>query len=221
MRIHAEAHEGAVLVYLCNPNNPTGTLTDTGKIEDWVKSAPDNIYFVVDEAYHHYVAEPGYRSILPLAAKHPNLLVARTFSKVYAMAGLRLGYIVAKESLIRRLSALTQLNVNQLALTAAIASLDDQDFLGRSIASNREAKLILTDTLDQLAIRYCPSHTNFLMMQVKGPLSSFIDRMRAEGILVGRPFPPMTTYNRVSLGLPKETEIFATKLRKFRHHGWI
>jgi len=221
MRQSAESHPGESLIYFCNPNNPTATLTSTQEIQDWVASAPGDTSFIVDEAYFDYVEDAQYSSLIPLALKKKNLLIARTFSKVYALAGLRIGYGVAHPELIDRISSLTRLNWNALALVAASASLTDPNFVQQSVRSNRESKLIVTDTLRELNLSFLPSHTNFIMHRLSGDIRDYIKRMEDHGVLVGRPFPPFDTYCRISLGLPSEMKQYAALMRMFRGKGWI
>lgn len=213
---------GPVLAYLCNPNNPTGTLTPSAEIEAWIAEAPGNVYFLIDEAYYHYVRDPAYRTAVPLVDRHPNLIVARTFSKIYAMAGMRLGYAVAHPETARRIRALaSDNNANHLVLTAARACLHDREFIRRSLEVNERSRRILIRCLDELGLEHLPSHANFVMYRINGELRAFIDRMRERGVLVGRPFPPMLGHNRVSIGLPEEMERFAEHLREFRRQGWV
>jgi histidinol-phosphate aminotransferase len=213
MREAAEAAESA-LVFICNPNNPTGTLTPCDAVERWVREAGERTLLVVDEAYFEYVEEPGYRSMLPLIAGHPNVIVVRTFSKIHAMAGMRLGYALAQPATIRRLRAWAcNNNANQLVLAAGRASLGDVAWHERSLASNRAARRILTECLDELGLDHLPSETNFVMHRVPGELGAYLQRMRQRGIWLGRPFPPLLGWNRVSIGLPEEMAEFAAELR--------
>lgn len=213
---------GPVLAYLCNPNNPPGTLTPSAEMEAWVAEAPGNVYFLIDEAYCHYVRDPTYRTAVPLVDRHPNLIVARTFSKLYAMAGMRLGYAVAHPETARRIRAFaSDNNANHLALAAARACLHDQEFMSRSLEVNERGRRILIRCLDELGLEHLPSHGNFVMYRINGELQAFIDRMRERGVLVGRPFPPMLDHNRVSIGLPEEMERFSEPLRQFRRLGRV
>ncbi len=222
MRDRAEALDAPVCVYLCNPNNPTGTLTPSEEIDDWVTSAPAGVYFLVDEAYIDFVEHPAYRSALPLIQQHPNVMVARTFSKVYGMAGIRLGYGIAHAetaATLRRRQVRN--NANHFALVAGLASLGAHEFVERSLAVNTRGRELAHRCFDELGLECLPSHTNFLMHRVGGDLRTYITRMRDAGIRVGRPFPPMLDYNRVSIGLPAEMARFAETLRGFRAKGWI
>jgi histidinol-phosphate aminotransferase len=213
---------GPVLVYVCNPNNPTGTLTPSGAVDQWIARAPENVYFLVDEAYYEFVEDPGYHSALPWIAENPRVVVARTFSKVHGMAGMRLGYGIAHPELMSRMRPWApSTNTNQLALVAATASLEDEGHVSRSLEANREARQILVEALDELGLEHLPSHTNFVMHEISGDLGPYRNRMRESGFLVGRPFPPLTGHNRLSLGLPEEMVAFVETLREFRTRGWV
>lgn len=211
-----------VLVYVCNPNNPTGTVTPCAEIDGWIDEASDDVIFLVDEAYFEYVDDPGYWSSIHWVADRPNVVVARTFSKIYGMAGMRLGYGIAHPETAARMRQFISYNsANHLALVAGLASLEDHGLIERSRATNREGMRILKDTLDELDLHYLASHTNFLMHRIPGGLEAYIVRMREHGVKVGRPFPPMPSYNRVSIGMPEEMERFAHVLRAFRKKGWV
>ncbi len=179
--------------------------------------------FLVDEAYFEYAeGADGYHSALPWIETHPNVVVFRTFSKVYGMAGMRLGYGIAHEETADRLRELQSvMNANQLALFAGLASLQDPDYVGQSVAMNARAKQILHNVLDELGLEYLPSHTNFVMHRIRADLSEYSSRMETAGFLVGRPFPPMLGYNRLSLGSPDQMEQFAQTLREFRSKDWV
>jgi histidinol-phosphate aminotransferase len=222
MRERADRAPGPTVVYLCNPNNPTGTLTDCAAIEAWIAEAPERAFFVVDEAYFDFVDDPGYRSLDRRAFDQPNVLVVRTFSKIFGMAGLRAGYGLARADTVARIAAhATQVTPNHLAQVAAIASLQDPELIERGRATNARARRILCDALEALNLEYLPSQTNFVMHRIPGDLDTYRRRMSERGARVGRPFPPMTSYNRVSIGLPAEMEEFAGILRDFRRRGWV
>jgi len=213
---------GTALVYICNPNNPTASLTPCDQIEEWIRTSPDHIHFLIDEAYFHYVRDDSYRSAIPLALKHPRVVVTRTFSKIYALAGMRLGYAVAHPDTAKRLELFASAgNINHLALKAALACLKDETFLKKSLNANQQASKVLYHGFEELGIEHIPSHANFVMYRIQNDLEEFITRMSENGVRVGRPFPPLLSYNRVSLGLPEEMELLVEKLRLFRSRGWI
>jgi len=222
MREAAEEARGEALVFICSPNNPTGTLTPCDAVDAWIRAADARITFVVDEAYFEYAEDPTYRSAQSWIATRPNVVVLRTFSKIHAMAGMRLGYALAQPATARKLRAWgCNNNANQLVLAAGRASLGDTAFHERSLATNRAARRILLECLDELGLEHLPSHANFVMHRITGDLSTYISRMRERGIWVGRQFPPLLTYSRVTIGLPEEMTAFAAELRGFRTSGWV
>lgn len=222
MRERAEAWGGRALVYLCNPNNPTGTLTPSAEVDAWIESAPANIFFLIDEAYYELVEDPAYWTCRKWIEKRPNVVVVRTFSKIYGMAGMRLGYGMAHPETAAELRRfMSSNNANHLANVAGLASLRDSELIARGRRTNDRARRILYSVLEELDLEYLPCHTNFVMHRINGDLDTYRERMYQQRILVGRPFPPMLEYNRVSIGLPEEMERFADTLRMFRRKGWI
>ncbi len=222
MREETERTPYPTIVYICNPNNPTGGITPSDAIEEWIREASDQTLFLVDEAYYEYVDDPAYRTAIPWVTDRPNVIVVRTFSKIYAMAGMRLGYGIAHPQTAERVRPfLSRNNPNHLAGVAGVASLQDPELVGRSVAVNQEARSILCDCLDELGLDYLPSQTNFVMHRIHGELKDYNDRMEEAGFRVGRPFPPMLDYSRVSMGLPEDMSRFADTLRAFRQKGWI
>lgn len=222
LKERSEQHPGTVLVYLCNPNNPTATLTPTREMEQWIGTASDNIVFLVDEAYHEYVESPDYYSLIHQAETRRNLIVTRSFSKIYALAGLRVGYGVAHPGISDRIAPLASAgSVNTLGILAAVASLQDREFVQRGRETNKEAREILFTFLKKLNLSFLPSHTNFVMFRIHGEIEEFISRMGEAGIYTGRPFPPMRQYCRISMGLPEEMEYVGRVLLDFRNKGWI
>ncbi len=211
-----------VLVYICNPNNPTGTLTPCSEVDAWIGDAPDNVRFMIDEAYFEYVDDAGYWSAVKWIERQPNVVVARTFSKIYGMAGMRLGYGIAHPDTAAHLTRfMCQVNANELALRAGLASLNDSELVARGVAMNTRAKHIMYQCLEELDLEYVPTSTNFVMHRINGDLQTYRQRMRENDAWVGRPFPPMLTYNRLSFGLPEEMERFTEILREFRNKGWV
>ncbi len=222
MREHTRRTSGPTLVYVCSPNNPTGTLTPCAEIDEWIAEAPEDLHFLVDEAYFEYCQDSRYWSALRWVHERPNVVVTRTFSKIHGMAGLRLGYAIAHPETAARLRQYsTKSNANALVLVAALASLGDSEFGRRSLDVNDRGAHILYQCLDELGLEYIPTHTNFVMHRINGDLKTYNERMLESGIKVGRPFPPMLTYSRVSIGLPDEMEQLVESLRSFRRKGWI
>ncbi len=210
------------VVYICNPNNPTATVTPSAEVDRWIEEAPESVFFIIDEAYYEFVADPRYWSAVKWIDERPNVLVSRTFSKIYGMAGLRLGYGLAHPETVKRIGAFVAQNSrNLMGIQAGLASLDDDEHFERTLAENTRAREIAEQTLDELGLDYLPSQANFLMHRISGDLGTYIERFRMEGITVGRPFPPMLDYNRVSFGLAEDMERWAETLRAFRSRGWV
>ncbi len=221
-RMREEAKKRPSVVYFCNPNNPTGTITASADIDAWIAEAPETTVFLMDEAYLEYVTDDRYWDSLKWIHDKPNVVVIRTFSKIFGMAGLRVGYAVSHPTTAARLAEHTvQNSPNVLAGAAAIASLQDEGIVERSIAVNEESKAIVHQTLDELGLEYLPTNTNFIMHRINGDLETYRNRMRAEGLLVGRNFPPMLDHNRLSFGLPDEMAQWADAIKGFRQKGWI
>ncbi len=221
-RMRELAQKRPSVVYFCNPNNPTGTITSAADIDAWIAEAPETTTFLMDEAYLEYVTDDRYWDALKWIEQRPNVVVIRTFSKIFGMAGLRLGYAVSHETTAARLAEhAVQNSPNVLAGAAAIASLEDDGIVDRAIAVNNESKEIVHTTLDELGLEYLPTNTNFIMHRINGDLPTYRDRMAAEGLLVGRNFPPMLDHNRLSFGLPNEMDQWASAIKGFRAKGWI
>ena len=221
-RMREAAGRRPCVVYVCNPNNPTGTVTDSSALDAWIADAPETTTFLLDEAYLEYATDPRFRPGLHWIHDKPNVVVIRTFSKIYGMAGLRLGYAVSHPVTATRLNEWTvQNSPNVLAGAAALASLKDETLVPRAIEVNEASKEIAHVTLDELGLEYLPTNTNFLMHRVNGDLEEYIGRMREAGILVGRRFPPMLEWNRLSFGLPEQMDQWASTLKDFRKNGWI
>ena len=210
-----DAARGASLVYLCNPNNPTATITPKAAVRAFLDAAPAETIVLVDEAYHHYVDSADYESVIPLVAKKENLVVARTFSKIYAMAGLRCGYAVAQKPLIRKLAAQQAYNaMNLMALVAARASLLDGEHAAISKKKNRDTRAWIVGELESRGYHSVPSEANFFMVDVRTEVRPVIDALRERGVRIGRRFPAMPTHLRVTVGTREEMQRFLDAFRE-------
>jgi len=220
----ADKITGLVLINLCDANNPTGTICDHGELLHWVTNAPSSQLFLLDEAYVDYTAlNPAFKSLLPLVrGGHENLIIARTFSKVYGMAGMRVGYGITAPATMKRLKPFTaSYNLSAAGTAAAMASLKDTAFYEHSLKSNADAKTTLVKTLDQLGLDYIPASTNFLLHRIGSPVADYQRRMKANGILVGRRMTKEDGWNRISIGTPQEMQAFTQTLLAFRDRGWV
>ena len=173
------------LVYLANPNNPTGTWYGAELFADFLSRVPEHVIVVVDEAYAEFVDAPDYASALPLVARHPNLVVTRTFSKAYALAGLRVGYAVAHPQLIAVMERVREsFNVNALGLAAAEAALADAEHLQSSVAGNAVQRAALADALRERGLKVSPSQTNFLLVEFGDDAGRIESRLVSRGVVL-------------------------------------
>jgi histidinol-phosphate aminotransferase len=209
------ACNGAGLVYICNPNNPTASITPKNELSDFLAKVPPATIVLVDEAYHHYVESKDYESVLPLVKNHPNLIVARTFSKIYGMAGLRCGYCVTQPMNIMMMKThQTWDSVNIMAIAAARASLKDADHVTRGRKLNREVKGAVCAQLDALGYRYIPSHANFMMIDLRREVKPVIAAMEQRGVEVGRLFPALPNFMRVTIGTDAQMKSFMSAFKE-------
>src|SRR5881409_71392 len=203
------------LIYVCNPNNPTASITPKDELRDFVEKTPGGIMILVDEAYFHYADSPDYESMIPLVQDHPSLIVSRTFSKIYGMAGLRCGYCVAQKETIERMRR-NQMwdSVNCMALAAATASLDDLDHVPTGQRLNREAKQFTTSELEKMGYKSIPSQANFIMFDCKRSVVPIIKAMKERNVHVGRLFPALPNHMRLTIGKKSEMESFLAAFRE-------
>ncbi len=197
------------LVYICNPNNPTASLTPRRDIETFLRKLPANTYVLIDEAYHHFVDAPDYVSFIEKPVDDPRVIIARTFSKVYGMAGLRLGYSVATPETTKLLQS-WQLedNGNMIALHAALAALDDDAAMRAAVARNAADRKEFMREAALRKLRTVPSQANFAMVETGRPVRDVIKHFRDDNIAVGRPFPRMENFVRVSFSTPDDMAAF-------------
>lgn len=224
METAANAINGPVLINLCNPNNPTGTIIPADELAAWIDRAPENHTFLMDEAYFDYAISEtaNYGTMLPLVKSgRDNLVIARTFSKVHGMAGLRVGYGIATAVTAERISGFSNgININVAGAAAALASLKDVKFYKASLANNRLSKSMLIKALDELGLEHVPSSTNFVLHRVNSSITSYQRRMRENNILVGRRMTKQDGWNRLSLGTLEQMQEFVQTLHTFRKRGW-
>jgi len=202
------------LVYICNPNNPTGTIVTAEEMRAFMGRVPRSATVLLDEAYHHFVEDPRYQSGVGWLATAPNLVVVRTFSKIYGMAGMRLGYAVSSRENVDALRAhVVWSNANAAVLEAALVSLADKDLVPRQRELMNGTRRWLCARLKEDGRRFIPSEANFLMIDVGGDVQPVIEAFEKRNIRVGRKFPSLGTWLRVSIGTQPEIETFLTALR--------
>ncbi len=206
----AKVDSTTALVYLCNPNNPTGTLTPRKNLESLISKLPAEVMILVDEAYHHYVsATAAYRSFLDFPLGDPRIIVARTFSKIYGLAGLRIGYSVSSKEVAARLSALRLQNgVTTPSVKAAIAALEDTAYVRLAAKRNSDDRQEFMNQVNARMLRVIDSHANFVLLNPLRPVSEVLPHLEKNNVLVAPPIPAMDKYIRVSLGTPAEMQEF-------------
>ena len=224
MKKQAMAQTGAVLINICNPNNPTGNIVDFTTMFDWINSAPDTHLFLLDEAYFEYAQDnPRYKSGLDLINQGKNnVVISRTFSKVHGMAGMRVGYGITTTNTAKKIKPFAAgFNLSAAGLAAASAALDDNAFYNKSIQYNQLSKSLLVNTLNELELEYVPSDTNFVLHRIGTPLADYAAHMQRNDVRVGRKMTLDDRWNRISLGTPDEMKIFTQTLKAFRQKGWV
>jgi histidinol-phosphate aminotransferase len=205
------------LVYVCNPNNPTGTAVTSDALETFIRSVPASCTVIVDEAYMDFVDQPGVATVAALVHDVPNMVVLRTFSKLHGLAGLRIGYSIAPAELSRRLAALSIAWPNSTGLSAAIASFNDHAFVKTTRAAVTGDRAKVHATLDRMGLKRADAQGNFVFFDTGGPVQRFQERMLAEGMKVGRRFDGYDTWARVTIGLHEEVDQFLHALPRALH----
>jgi histidinol-phosphate aminotransferase len=204
----AETAREAGLIYVCNPNNPTGTLQGGDAIERFVTDAlarEPRATILIDEAYHEYVDRADYRTAIPLALANPRVIVSRTFSKIYGLAGMRVGYSVGKAETLRAMSQyLDDFQLGCLSMTAALSALGDTGRPAEQRRLNQEARALTVRELAGAGYPAVDSQANFVMVNIRRDIRQFQEACRQRGVAVARPFPPLLTYARITIGTMEE-----------------
>ncbi len=215
-RLDLDAMAGAIddstrLVFVCNPNNPTGTVREAAAVEDFVRSVPDSVLVVVDEAYYDFVTDPAYGTAIPLAIELPNVVVLRTFSKAYALASHRIGYAVGPETILQEIrKAQSPLTVNQVAQAAALASLGQPEEMERRVAANAAGRHHLLGVMAERGLDHASSQTNFIYFKMPGDDSKAVgDDFSRRGVIIR---PMSKGWMRVTVGRSDENEKFVRVL---------
>jgi histidinol-phosphate aminotransferase len=207
------------LVYIANPNNPTGTFIAAPEIEAFLAKVPASVVVVLDEAYNEYLEQKDQFESTQWVRKYPNLIVSRTFSKAYGLAGLRVGFAIAQPAVTDLMNRIRQpFNVNSLAQAAAIAALNDKEFLQKGAENNRAGYKQLTAAFEELGLEYVPSYGNFVLVKVgddEGAGARVNLALLKQGVIV-RPVGAygLPQWLRISIGLPEENAKFIEALKK-------
>jgi histidinol-phosphate aminotransferase len=196
------------LVYLCNPNNPTATIYDADKARAFIKSLPEGVVTFVDEAYLELADDFEKHTLVDLVHEGYPVIVSRTFSKLHALAGLRVGYGIATPELAEKIGFYKMASPNLLGIAAATASFQDKAFQEDSKKKIAAGRKDIETFFDAEGHAYTESHTNFVFFQTGLPIQKFQADMKEKGILVGRPFPPKLDWCRLTIGTPEEMTAF-------------
>lgn len=209
------------LIFIANPNNPTGTCLGRSELESFIRELPDHVIVLVDEAYFEYASFAGlggvdYPNAMEWVNSYPNLIVARTFSKCYGLAGLRIGYSVSHPEVADLMNRVRPpFNVNLVALAAAVAALDDDEHLQRTVGLNRDGMHQLVEGFKALGLEYIPSGGNFISVDVQRDALPVYEALLRDGVIV-RPVANygMPHHLRITVGLPEQNERFLGALKK-------
>lgn len=214
IRATRQNHREVGFLYLCTPNNPTGNILTKDQIKQILDSIPEDVPVLIDEAYHHYVEDPAYATSVPYVLEGRRVIVARTFSKINGMAGMRLGYAVAPRDVLQEMRPFSTGSINALVKWGGVTALKDVESMEKI---KREAIQLREKTiaeLKSLGFASIPSQTNFFMVHLKKPVVPVIEEFRKKQVIVGRPFPPMNDHLRVSVGTPDEMNRFMVAFKE-------
>lgn len=203
------------LIFIANPNNPTGTMVGDNEMKRFMKRVPKRVIVVVDEAYFEYVTRRDFPKTLEYLKQGRNIIILRTFSKIYGLAGLRIGYGMAKEELVNEMHKARQpFNTNSLAQMAAIASMKDREYVKKVKKLNNDGKICLYDHLKKMGVECVPSETNFILVKVQNA-GGVYKKLLKKGVIV-RPMEGygLKEYLRITIGLPAENRRFIKALKE-------
>lgn len=220
LQIDLQALQAAVspqtkIIFINNPNNPTGSVLRQEEMRRFLRSIPEDLIVVLDEAYIEFVTDESAADGIGLLKEHPGLCVLRTFSKLYGLAGIRIGYGLASRELVDYMDRVRQpFNANTLAQAAAVAALDDTDFVSRTLNLVKEGLQFLYHRLEQMGLEYVPTQTNFFLIKVPEGGKRTYERMLRGGVIVrSMEAYGLADYIRVNVGLPEENERFVETLK--------
>jgi histidinol-phosphate aminotransferase len=208
------------LVFLANPNNPTGSYVGRAELERLLREVPEHVIVVLDEAYVEFADAADYTSALALRGLRERLIVLRTFSKAYGLAAFRVGYAISTPAIISYLERVrAPFNVSSLGLAAARAALSDQAHVERYVTLNRTERARVTRELEALGLRVAPSQANFVLADFASPGAKVYDGLLRQGVIVRPMPPPIDTWLRITIGLPEENDRMLAAVRAWREEG--
>ncbi|RLB43039.1 MAG: histidinol-phosphate transaminase [Deltaproteobacteria bacterium] len=215
-RIREAIGQKTKLLFIANPNNPTGLALTRAELENFLQDLPRDLLIILDEAYIEFVTDENVGSGIELLDRHPHLLVIRTFSKLYGLAGLRIGYGFSSPEIIDYLNRVRQpFNANALAQAGALAALDDQDFVQETLNLVQAGLRQLARGLDELGLKYFPTQTNFFLIKTPIPGKVIYERMLRRGVIVrAMDSFGLPDHIRINVGLPQENDRFLNTLKE-------
>jgi histidinol-phosphate aminotransferase len=216
----ANKHAAEVgFIYLCNPNNPTGMIVSKAEVKQLLDGIPKDMPVMIDEAYHHFVQDPNYGPSAQYVIEGRPVVIARTFSKIFGIAAMRLGYAIAPPALVAKMKPYSMASINAIVKWGAVAGLSDtagqKKVLDQTLKNRNKA---IAD-IKTLGYEVLPTETNFFMVAIRREVQPVIEEFRKKGVAVGRPFPPMTQHMRVSVGTEEEMARFMTAFKEILPAG--
>jgi len=203
----AKVTDKTKIIWICNPNNPTGTIVSTEALERFMQKVPSDVLVVLDEAYCEFVIDPSYPNGLEFANKYKNVVLLRTFSKIYGLASLRIGYAVGDPEVIHSINQVREpFNTSSLAQAAARAALQDSEFIRFCRDENAKGIAYYQEQFDRLGLTYFPAHGNFIMVDVKRPATLVFDALLRKGLITRAGFGVYPNWLRISVGKPEHNE---------------
>ncbi|WP_438351259.1 histidinol-phosphate transaminase [Paenibacillus sp. FA6] len=211
----AAVNERTKIIWICNPNNPTGTIVSGSALTTFLDAIPPHVMIVLDEAYCEFVTDSSYPDGITLLDKYPNVVVLRTFSKIYGLASLRIGYGVGNAKVIKLINQVREpFNTSRIAQAAAVAALQDQEFVEKCKKLNAEGMVYLQGEFDRLGLSYLPAHGNFIMVDVRRPSGDVFQSLLRKGIIIRAGHQKYPSYIRVSVGTPEQNTMFIQSLEQ-------
>ncbi|KIL34823.1 histidinol-phosphate aminotransferase [Cohnella kolymensis] len=202
------------VIWVCNPNNPTGTIVTEDELESFLSSVPQNVLVVLDEAYCEYVEDPSYPDGLKLLRKYPNVVLLRTFSKIYGLASLRIGYGIGRPDVIRSINQVREpFNTSRFAQAAALAAINDESFLTECRRANKEGLQYLDGEFRQMGLQAFPAYGNFIMVDVRRPALEVFDALLRRGIIVRAGHKGYPAHIRITVGSREQNEKVVAALK--------
>jgi histidinol-phosphate aminotransferase len=206
------------IVWVCNPNNPTGTINTSDDVEDFLSKVPSHVLVVLDEAYCEYVEDPSFPDGLALLKKYPNIILLRTFSKIYGLASLRIGYGIGRPDVIRSINQVREpFNTSRFGQAAALAALHDEDFITKCRQANKEGLAYYQSAFEELGLQAFPAHGNFIMVDVKRPAQDVFNALLRRGIIVRGGHKLYPTSLRITVGSKEQNEKVIAALTAVLH----